>query len=199
MLSFTIDGTPQGKKRHRVDFVSGRVHEDAEGAKHERMIKGIAAAAYGPGDPLTCPLKLTITAVFAVPSSWPKRYQLALDQGATLYHDSKPDGDNVSKLVMDALNGTVWRDDGQVAIVGVLKRYGFPERTEVHVEQFVDAMGLPPMPTPAQVARDKVTWAEVLKKRAETKAARQAALKARKAAAPASSRAGFPFRGKRQG
>jgi Holliday junction resolvase RusA-like endonuclease len=34
---------------------------------------------------------------------------------------SKPDGDNVAKLVLDAMNKLVWRDDSQVVLLEVLK------------------------------------------------------------------------------
>ena len=34
---------------------------------------------------------------------------------------SKPDGDNVAKLVLDAMNELVWRDDSQVVSLEVLK------------------------------------------------------------------------------
>ena len=48
----------------------------------------------------------------------------------------KPDADNVTKLVMDALNGTAWVDDAQVDDLNVHKDYRYrnaPERTTVHV------------------------------------------------------------------
>ena len=47
-----------------------------------------------------------------------------------------PDADNVTKLVMDALNGVAWVDDAQVDELVVSKRYryrGAPERTTVRI------------------------------------------------------------------
>ena len=48
----------------------------------------------------------------------------------------KPDADNVSKLVLDALNGVAWVDDAQVTDLNVHKDYRYrdaPERTTVHI------------------------------------------------------------------
>jgi Holliday junction resolvase RusA-like endonuclease len=181
-VAFEILGAPVGKGRPRVDHRSGRVHEDAKTAAHERAVAKTVRAVFGQGDPWTGPVRVTITAVSAVPASWPKRYAAALANGAIVYDDGKPDGDNIEKLIWDACNGIVWRDDSQVAEWAGRKRYGSPERVEVLVELIHDAMGAPPLPTPAQLAREKVGWAEVLRRRAETKAARKEANKARRAA-----------------
>ena len=35
----------------------------------------------------------------------------------------RPDVDNCSKLVLDALNGILWRDDAQICELSVTRRY----------------------------------------------------------------------------
>lgn len=45
----------------------------------------------------------------------------------------KPDGDNVLKLVGDALNGIAWRDDQQIADMRFTRCWGKP-RIEVHID-----------------------------------------------------------------
>ncbi len=195
-VAFTIDGTPKGKARPRADFVNGRVHEDPESAKEEMRIRGIAAKAFGDGDPWTGPVRLVVTAIFEIPASWPKRYREALANGGTIYHDQKPDKDNIEKLVMDACNSLVWRDDGQVALGGILKRYGSPERMEVVAELILDESGNPPMPTPRQIAAEKVSWASVVQARADAKAARREAAKQRRAEFSAKIGGKPPFRGR---
>jgi len=59
------------------------------------------------------------TAVFPIPTSWPKRRKEAAH-----WHTSKPDADNVAKALGDGLNGVAWKDDSQVASMRVLKVYG---------------------------------------------------------------------------
>lgn len=192
----TLDGPPIPKARPRTDFVNGRIHEDAENAKKEKAIRKLAIEAFGDRDPWTGPVRLVITSIFEIPKSWPKRYHDYIANGGTLYHDQKPDKDNLEKIVMDACNGVFWRDDGQVALGGQLKRYGYPERTEVVAELILDESGLPPMPTPRQIAAEKVSWAAVVQARADAKAARRAAAKERRAEFAGKIGGKRPFRGR---
>jgi len=49
---------------------------------------------------------------------------------------SKPDGDNNLKLVQDALNEIVWRDDAQVVDARVIKRYAAEPALRIQVREF---------------------------------------------------------------
>lgn len=75
------------------------------------------------------PLSLTIEASYVVPASWSKK-----KRAAAVWKASKPDADNISKLVKDALNNVVWIDDAQVACLHVEKRYGERPGMVVRVE-----------------------------------------------------------------
>lgn len=46
---------------------------------------------------------------------------------------TKPDLDNLDKMVLDALNGVAFRDDSQVVTKTSTKRYGVSERTTVQL------------------------------------------------------------------
>ena len=182
-VAFTIDGPPVYKDRPRLSTFGDRatIHSTSRNVKDEARIAEIAGAAFGRRDPWTGPVRLTVTAVFAIPQSWPKKYQTALADGAMIYHDQKPDKDNIEKIVMDACNRVLWRDDSQVVIGAVLKRYGSPERMEVVAELIRDPMGIPPMPTPAQVRAEKIPWAVVVRAREDAKQRRKDAAADRKA------------------
>ncbi len=39
------------------------------------------------------------------------------------YHVKRPDIDNLTKCVLDALNGILWKDDSQVAVLEACKSY----------------------------------------------------------------------------
>lgn len=45
----------------------------------------------------------------------------------------RPDVDNVSKLILDALNGVAWVDDAQVAVLHVAKVYSVDPRVEIMI------------------------------------------------------------------
>ena len=54
------------------------------------------------------------------------------------------------RAVEDALTGLVWRDDAQVVVQTVRKRYGHPERAEVLVQEINAWLPDPdPAPDPA--------------------------------------------------
>lgn len=197
-IAFTIDGPPVYKDRPRLSTFGdvATIHSTSRNVKDEQRIADIAGKAFGPRDPWTGPVRLTVTAVFAIPKSWPKRYHDALANGATIYHDVAPDGDNCLKLIEDACNRVLWRDDSQVVIAAVMKRYGHPERMEVVAELITDAMGALPMPTPSQVREDKIPWAVKVRAREDAKARRKEANAARKSAGKQKF-AGFRAKGKK--
>lgn len=49
------------------------------------------------------------------------------------FHTSKPDGDKLARAIGDALTGIVFRDDSQVAVWRIVKRYGHPARVELEI------------------------------------------------------------------
>lgn len=56
-----------------------------------------------------------------------------LKQSAPLYPAKKPDIDKLSRLVLDALTGIVWKDDGQVGKLAADKRFAIDGQTGVAI------------------------------------------------------------------
>lgn len=50
-----------------------------------------------------------------------------------VWKTSRPDADNLSKLIKDALNTVAWRDDAQVCSLHVWKRYGDVAQVAVRI------------------------------------------------------------------
>lgn len=46
-----------------------------------------------------------------------------LKGNAPVYHEIEPDADKLTRSTQDAMTGVVWRDDGQIAILRVIKFY----------------------------------------------------------------------------
>src|SRR5262245_16827506 len=79
--------------------------------------------------PLTGPLELRATFVFARPKSHYRtgRHAGELKASAPAFCATRPDLDKLLRAIGDALTGIVWRDDAQVAaIVRAEKHYGAP-------------------------------------------------------------------------
>lgn len=131
-LRFTIPGEPTAWSRARL---SGKVHFTAPKQRSAaQMIQVIASQAMAGTPPLEVPVAVTITAVWPWPKSMSERKRR---QSGAHYKVSKPDADNIAKLVGDALNGIVWRDDALVARLNIQKQYGLTPATHVTVEALI--------------------------------------------------------------
>lgn len=113
--AFTVPGIPQGKGRPRFVRATGRAYTPQKTKSYEVLVR---LACRWHGAPVEGPLKAVVTATFLKPKSRSKKRA-----EATIWHTGKPDADNIVKC-LDALNGVLWVDDSQLAIVSVEKCYG---------------------------------------------------------------------------
>jgi len=49
--------------------------------------------------------------------------------------DKKPDADNYFKAITDAVNGILYKDDGQISVMSATKIYSLKPRTEIEIEE----------------------------------------------------------------
>jgi len=120
-LSFFIPGKPVGKGRPR--FGRGFAYTPKKTVDQEKTVKQLAQEAMKAGDHslIGTSVAVHLIARWPIPESWPKwKRQLARDQDL---FPGKPDLDNVCKLVLDAMNGTVYKDDDQVILLSIIKAY----------------------------------------------------------------------------
>ena len=87
----------------------------------ERAVSCLAARAMAGRPPMDGPIRLTLKAVYAPPESWSKKKRAAA-MGTP--KETKPDADNILKLVKDAMNKVVYVDDARVADLAFSKTYG---------------------------------------------------------------------------
>lgn len=118
IVTFEIPGTPHAKQRARSGF-GGRHYTPTKTVNAEAVVRLTAAQHFR--EPLAGPVRLEVLAVFAPPASWSKRKTAAM---LGKPHVQRPDLDNIYKSVCDGLNGIAYADDGQVAEVAAVKRWG---------------------------------------------------------------------------
>jgi Holliday junction resolvase RusA-like endonuclease len=121
-VTVAIPGAPKGKARARVTR-AGIAFTPAETRNREAFVKMLAAQEMAGRPPLEGPCELVMRAVAPIPASWPKKRQAAAMAGE-IRPTGKPDLDNQIKLITDALNGVVYRDDAQIVRMAVEKVYG---------------------------------------------------------------------------
>jgi len=129
-IQFTIPGRPKaweragrsGKRSYTVDRMKVKENE----------IAWIANAAMPKGVLFDGPIELIFAAIFAIPKRW-RKAEREYAAHTPVWHVDRPDLDNLTKLIGDALNGVVWVDDEQVVRVIASKHYGPESRTDVIV------------------------------------------------------------------
>jgi len=128
--TLTIEGTPVSKGRLRTNR-NGHRWTPTKTRDAEFNIK--QQAKYVTVIPIEkdLPVELRVDFYFTIPKSWSKKKkELHMCQ----YKTSKPDLDNLVKLVKDALNGIAWHDDSQVVRIVATKRYSISARTEIEID-----------------------------------------------------------------
>ena len=126
-ISFTVPGQPQGKGRAKVTTRNGFAHAytPEKTILYENLIKMCFLETKA--ERLQGALEMTIFAFYQVPKSFTKKKRNDALNG-NLTPQTKPDVDNIAKVVCDALNGVAYEDDKQIVELTVKKYYsGCPE------------------------------------------------------------------------
>lgn len=124
-VTVVLSGEPQGKGRARA-VVRGKfatMYTPAKTRTYEGMIRTAAMDAMAGRNPISEPVEITLSAVFAIPQSWSQKKRHKAISGE-IRPTKKPDIDNVIKAWADAMNGVVFADDSQIVKGTFAKTYG---------------------------------------------------------------------------
>lgn len=119
--SFFVAGDPIAQPRPKATVNSrtgrARVYNPLGNSRTFRNLVTIAAKMAHKRPRYRGPLQVDLVFVLPRPAAkvW-KRKQMV-----RLWHVAKPDSDNLQKLVFDAMNGILWKDDSQICSQSVLK------------------------------------------------------------------------------
>jgi len=116
-----IPGKPLGKQRPRV-LKTGVTYTPKETVNYEAVVKALYIEKYGMEKPLEGPVTMEIVALYQIPKSASKKRKEAMRRGA-IKPTVRPDVDNISKIITDALNGVAYLDDKQIVECSVHKCY----------------------------------------------------------------------------
>jgi Holliday junction resolvase RusA-like endonuclease len=135
VVSFTIPGEPQGKARPRVvrkNGISLTYTPDKTVAYEELVRIRFKAAAQGFRFPDDAQVGIQITAWYSIPKSKSKKVKAAMLAGQ-INPTKKPDCDNIVKIICDALNGIAYKDDQQITLAQIRKKYADMPRVDVRL------------------------------------------------------------------
>ena len=136
-IVFEVQGAPVGWQRAGVNRWSG-LHYTQDKTRDAEIKTALAykTAARGYRFPEGAAVAVTIHAYYPIPQRTSKAKREEMIMGNVL-PTVKPDVDNVSKLVLDALNGVAYEDDKQV-VGGVYKIYSETPQIVVMIFDNVD-------------------------------------------------------------
>ena len=125
-MQFIVEGKPQGKARART-FYNARAGKmqsitPEKTKSYEDLIRWKYRAVGGQymGEKV---LQVDIKAFYPIPKAFNKAKRCEALEGK-IRPTTKPDCDNIIKVVLDALNGVAYYDDKQVVCVSCNKYYG---------------------------------------------------------------------------
>jgi Holliday junction resolvase RusA-like endonuclease len=135
-LALTIPGPPIAKGRPRFARVGKfvKAYTPKRTQTYEDIVRWHALEAWK-GKPLLdgIPVQLDVQCFIAVPKSWSNKKREAALYGRVMRPLGRPDTDNFYKLIADALNGVIYRDDSAIWDARVTKQYSDLARTEIAI------------------------------------------------------------------
>jgi Holliday junction resolvase RusA-like endonuclease len=128
-IDLTVPGEPKGKGRPRFKRATGAVYTPTATMRAEQRIQVEWIAAGRPT--VDGPLRLAVTLVMGRPQTHLKKDGSLSAAGHRLPRPTKkPDWDNVGKLVADSLNSLAYRDDCQIVLAQLEKRWAVGDEQE---------------------------------------------------------------------
>lgn len=130
------DPKAQGRPRACAFGKHARMYERQQDTTAKTAL-AIIVQQQAPPEPLSGPLCVDVHLFFGRPKNHfgTGRNAAKLKETAPIWHTSRPDRDNLDKLVLDALSGVFWRDDAQVCAGEIIKQYSERPRTEIFIKR----------------------------------------------------------------
>lgn len=133
-ITFEIKGEPMGKQRPKFSRVGNfvKTYTPKETINYEQWVKACYLSAggrhYG-----SQAMKIEVHIYYKIPKAYSKKKtQQALD--GTIVPTVRPDLDNCSKTILDALNNIAYDDDKQVVELNIKKLYAHEPKVVVKIE-----------------------------------------------------------------
>lgn len=131
---FTVYGEPYGKTNmiptRRGNHLS--LANPTKNKNYMSLVQDAWLSANVEKIPDNYKITLQIVAHFQIPKATSKRKHALMLQHL-IKPTKRPDCDNISKVICDALNGLAFYDDSMVTDLFVSKRYGSTPRTEIYI------------------------------------------------------------------
>lgn len=138
-MVFEIVGAPVGKRRPKFSTIHG--YAQAIKPKEDAIYENLVKLSFQSNKPqeyrlFEKPIKIKIEAYFAIPKSFSKK-KINMAVEGVINPQTKPDADNIAKIICDALNNVAYKDDTQIVELTVVKRYALEPKVKVTLNEFI--------------------------------------------------------------
>ena len=134
MISFTIPGNPVAQGRPRAARRGNRIMMyDPKPSKDYKKHVAKIAKEYAPEKPTEAALGVQMKIYREIPKSTTKKDRKLINEGLKR-PVVRPDTDNYTKAILDALNGIIYKDDSQIVDLKASKYYSDNPRVEIKIE-----------------------------------------------------------------
>lgn len=131
MIRLMLDMEPVAKGRPRVNTNTRHAYTPEKTRRAEEEMRWLMKAAWKAA-PIEDPLAVGFRFYMPIPKSWSKKEKSRM---VGRPHVKKPDLDNLVKLVKDAGNEILWKDDSQIwGYAKSFKVYSTHPRIELYVD-----------------------------------------------------------------
>lgn len=137
MIKLTIPGDAVSKQSFRVAFKNGKMfkYKDEDVKTQEKFIGVIAREIYN-HKPLENPLSMQVIVYRSMPKYiWDSKKKRAMALNKQLLPITRPDFDNITKLLGDALEKIIYRNDSLICKYSFEKYYAEIPRTEIIIKE----------------------------------------------------------------
>ena len=135
MYEFEVIGNIVGKQRPRVNTYTGNIYTPNATKDYEEYIRQCFFLKYPKHKIIDSRVFVEIIAYSKIPENAKKADKDKMKKDE-LSPTKKPDIDNIAKIVLDAINKYVIKDDKQVTKISVEKRYSEESKLLIKISEY---------------------------------------------------------------
>lgn len=135
IYEFEVPGKITGKGRPRVNTNTGVAYTPTKTKDYEELVKQYFWIKYPRVNRIEGRTTVKIIAYFGIPKNTSKKDKENMLNNA-ISPTKKPDIDNITKIILDALNAIAFKDDNQITKLEIEKQYSEEERVYIKIEEY---------------------------------------------------------------
>lgn len=133
-LTLPLEPVPKGRPRFNKTQYGVMPYTPPKTKRFEQDVALLYYQSDSPQFERNVPIEVSIEFGMVIPASSTKKRKQLMLQGL-IHHTVKPDLDNLTKAVLDALNGLAWHDDAQISKLYVRKLYTENPYIQLQIKQ----------------------------------------------------------------